>query len=74
MPSKHLPQDEATPKQRSFIVRLLYQVSPRVTAHTPESEWIAELNSLCNLNIEALTDLSRREASDVITKLQDLSQ
>jgi hypothetical protein len=70
--SKPLPQDAATTKQKGFIVSLLYHASPNVTAHTREDEWLPELNALCNTNIASLDELTKREASNIITQLQTL--
>ena len=64
--------DQVSDKQKSFILSLLYQVSANVSVRTSETEWIAELNSLCNLNIASLSELSRKEASQVIDQLKTL--
>lgn len=60
--------EPSTVSQRGRI----YEELHRLNAALPFDEdtpWVAELNSRCNLNLDSIDELTKQEASEVITQL-----
>ena len=77
MTVRPLPQDAITSAQRGRIEIELFRLNPLLpydnTTAEGEAPWTAELNVRCNLNLGSIDELTKREASKVISQLQKLT-
>jgi hypothetical protein len=65
---RHSKYDAVTLPQKSRIMGELLRLKPSLP-YDDEDPWIAELNARLNLNLASLDELSKQEASKIISQL-----
>jgi len=55
--------------QSARIHHELHRLNPKLPYEGGDDLWVAELNARCNLNIGSIDELTKTEASQVITQL-----